>query len=621
MFPIHLANYFAPLDLPMFVLTLLIIFCWDITGFWFSTHIIKSPSWTRIGWWIYGWGIYILTVFILNFFFIFTRPLIVGVILVSALVTLPCYLKNRGINTLGLAFKSIWFPLVSVLVLGPVIWVYSSMPPYMYDEMAYHLVSPFYATVQHTWEFSAGIFQIVPQTIELLFKTTFMVFNTYSPARFIHFSLVFFTLLLCFNWVKLRFGSLRAILFWLLVWFLPVPELFNLSTSGYNDGAPTFFTLFGLMMATELFLSRNINLLPTVIAFWTLAIACKYTSFIPLVSIIPVSLIFVSRLIKNLNRKIIILSTATFLVFGGYWYVKNVIYRGNPIYPFIFPCRQGECVGNSGFFGTWTEKISPKSTLYIINLLLVESRKLDVVFIFALLIAFFSRSRNLKYFNLVFLGTIVIEFIIFKYFSGFYLRYHWHLQFALLLIIILQSFVDKKDYMAVKILKYALLMFLIVFVSLRTFRSYRFAYYPDKLPRPGLDYALGKTSLNDWIEVNFPRMSGVIKWCDSQTGDKPVDLITVDPDIVWYEYEGLIRIFMTNCQIINMVSNLKSPEDAYDILVTRFPEPRWYVSLNKCRQEKDIIRKPYYDDHRFQLQLINNYIVCRLTEKIPHLYY
>ena len=57
------------------------------------------------------------------------------------------------------------------------------------------------------------------------------------------------------------------------------------------------------------------------------------------------SLVFIGFLVLErkkyfsvFSKRLFLKLGLVFLIFGGYWYVKNLVIYGNPIYPFILPC-------------------------------------------------------------------------------------------------------------------------------------------------------------------------------------------------------------------------------------------------------------------------------------------
>jgi len=125
-------------------------------------------------------------------------------------------------------------------------------------------------------------------------------------------------------------------------------------------------------------------------------------------------------------------------------------------------------------------------------------------------------------------------------------------------------------------------------------------------------YALRQIDIYQWIEEYFPLTKDVIFWCEKQ--EKPVELVSFDPQIIWNSYEGLSRVFLTNCNYANIGSLNKSSEYLKKetlLLVSITPcDPNIKVG-NNVELELDVME--YF-------KLVNNNYICNSKEIIPGLY-
>ncbi len=606
-FPLRLDQFFAPLTLSLAVATAGLLLCWDIIGSAVNAKLIRAPAWTRLGWWLFGWGLFIFAWFIVYQFVPLDKSYIILTLGIVTLACIPAYLRCQGWRSLLLSARQLWLPLLLLLPLFPAIWVKSSLPPYLTDEMAYHFISPNDLANSAAWQFSGGIYHVIPKSLNLFFHLMFALWHTYVPARLLHLLMLVSVFATVFIWIKNTFGPLRAWVFWLIFWFWPKQDLITAATSGYVDIATAGFTFWAIVLALDAAISRPYRNLAVVAAAWALALGVKYSALLAFAAYLPASL-YLS--LKSQFQKILP-ALLVFVLLGGFWYVKNLIYTGNPIYPFIFGCRGAECVGNSSFFGDWTTKVSLANLDLIINDLLVGNRKLGMALVISLVLALVSRDTRLRRVNLVLAVGVMGELVLMKYMSGFLLRYFWHLQFAVLLFMVLQTVTGDNDRKVVRWAKLGLLAFFVLFASVNFWRGIRFALAADRLPRAELAYALGKTDIYAWVDSHFPQMNQVIKWCDQQPGQ--VKLYRVDPDLIWFDYEGMMRVFMTNCQMADLGADLASVKDNYR-------EPFWFASLNPCVAPDQVKYLGHETPWQKQLRQANNQMVCSFTPVLPGLY-
>jgi hypothetical protein len=125
-------------------------------------------------------------------------------------------------------------------------------------------------------------------------------------------------------------------------------------------------------------------------------------------------------------------------------------------------------------------------------------------------------------------------------------------------------------------------------------------------------YALRQIGIYQWIEEYFPLTKDIIFWCEKQ--EKPVELVSFDPQIIWNSYEGLSRVFLTNCSYVNIGSLNKTYEYLKEeslLLVSIAPcDPNIKVG-NKVELGPDVME--YF-------KLVNNNYICNSKEIIPGLY-
>lgn len=136
-----------------------------------------------------------------------------------------------------------------------------------------------------------------------------------------------------------------------------------------------------------------------------------------------------------------------------------------------------------------------------------------------------------------------------------------------------------------------------------------------------INYAIGKIDIYDWIESSFPRMSYTIKWCEMRDGDEIKKLARFDPDLIWFEHDGLKRAFMLNCDYIN--PPLYSSDISNLMAIAKEQKLKFYISsYSRCLPGSDVVKvHPTERDDMFLLRRINNEIICNAKEVEPYLYY
>jgi hypothetical protein len=307
-----------------------------------------------------------------------------------------------------------------------------------------------------------------------------------------------------------------------------------------------------------------------------------------------------------------------FLVFGGYWYVKNFVLFGNPIFPFILPCLWGHygasCPQASGFFGDWTMKITLANARIILSELFNKNTFLQVLVLLTPVVSFWGSNKKIRILSYFVFGTVVLELLILKYFSGFYIRYQQHMQLYLLLGVIL-TLVNKYRNRYLKIL--VRFCTLILVVTAITFYIYTIRSDTWKLlDWNEVNYATGRTNITQWVNYNFPKMKDTISWCENTPMNKMTPLARFDPDLIWFSYEGLMRVFMVDCYYSNPPLE-GIPLDNVIKVAKDQKMQFWIASLNGCLTNKELATMT--DEP--SLRELNNIIVCNSKEVVPNLYY
>jgi len=143
-------------------------------------------------------------------------------------------------------------------------------------------------------------------------------------------------------------------------------------------------------------------------------------------------------------------------------------------------------------------------------------------------------------------------------------------------------------------------------------------FYQDELkPEREMEihYALREINIVQWIEKKFLSLKEVIFWCDKNPNIQKI--ISFDPDLTWATEEGLLRVFMTNCNLI-YIDSLNEAD-----LLTK--KSLLFISLGKCQPAPKDYISPKEEIKDFAslmkiLEIFDNQLLCKSREILPHLY-
>lgn len=161
-------------------------------------------------------------------------------------------------------------------------------------------------------------------------------FGSEIVTQQIHFTYALLTMILIWHWTQRLWDNLTA--GWALMLLVSIPSLFLLASWAYTDLTLIFF---GLAMLYTLAYGKEQNDR----RWWTLsaisagmAMGVKYTSFVmPVTAVLLIAIWSFprKRMLFTEILKFGLISTGTGLI----WYLRNWIWMGNPIYPFLFGGR------------------------------------------------------------------------------------------------------------------------------------------------------------------------------------------------------------------------------------------------------------------------------------------
>jgi hypothetical protein len=624
---LKLAGYYNPLNAKILLIFIFSLFFFDSLGTLILKKIlsVKNDE-SRLINWLVGFGAFIFLWFVLMFFIApQSTPIIISVIVLS-LISFPNYFKNKEYLVI---LRELWKQKLAIFVILPFlpsVFVKASLPPYYGDEMGYHFLSPFDAKNIGRWAFNGGIYQNAPRLLDIAMVQSFIVAKTYSLFRILHFSILATSMLYAYRVLRKNFGLLSGLFF--VFFFFSIPQdIVLVSTLGYVDVAAFSLLLIGYLGILEFVLYKKKEMLFTAAIFWGMALGTKYTPLTALAALaVPLAyLVIRERKVfgKILRPGNLLIAAGLVMAFGGYWYLKNLIVYGNPTYPFIFPCKRFAsewCGAAAQFFSGWTTKVNLANFKLIIDAMFPRSVALQWAIGLSPLLALLSKNRKIRLISLIISTAVIVEILILKKTSGFYIRYHQHIQILLLLLVSIQ-FGNSYWRKLVKFLAGALFLLVMIY----TIRNYVYTVaYSNSLKFLNwseIYYSVGKMDIYGWVKERFPRVIKGLEWCENPPSGKQTPLARFDPDMIWNDEDGFIRVFYTNCYFENPPLDDISLENALDIM-KKGKMKFWTITPKQCLPQSEIAMRPLYDnEHSLYLRRLNNIIVCNSRQVAPSLYY
>lgn len=213
------------------------------------------------------------------------------------------------------------------LIVGGVV---ALLPPTAWDTQTYHLVIPKVALEQGRISAPPDIVYFsFPSLGEMLFLAG-MLLKGDVVAQFLHFGFLVLTLGVTF---ALAWREFNARVAWLACAILvAVPSFLLVATWAYVDVMLAFYA-FGSFYILRVACERgDVRWFALAGAFAGLAMGIKYTAVI-----VPIALLVVCPSSFVFRRPSFVLRLLSFVIlFASPWYLRNLIFTGNPFYPFLF---------------------------------------------------------------------------------------------------------------------------------------------------------------------------------------------------------------------------------------------------------------------------------------------
>jgi hypothetical protein len=212
-------------------------------------------------------------------------------------------------------------------------------PPHMWDEVAYHLpeINEIVKTGKLSFPLRGDIFYgSLPLAMEVLYLFGVVIGGT-SLMHVLHFTFFIFLIIFLYGYVERRYSQICA--WWVIFLLFFLEEFGSNVVSGYVDGAAAITEVVGFLIAVEWVESKNNKYLYLSSLMWGFSLAIKYSAIYTIPVYLAIIFLFYFFLYKPkvsllIRPFLICLLLAVFM--GGFWYIKNLVMLGNPIFPYFF---------------------------------------------------------------------------------------------------------------------------------------------------------------------------------------------------------------------------------------------------------------------------------------------
>lgn len=318
---------------PLFFLFFFILISFLLGAFFFKFFYLPFLNFQekflfKVGLGIGSLGIFIL---IIGAFKVLKKESIFAffiIIILFSFLFLKKEIKNFKINNISL----LWFFILIFLFFN---FIPCFSPSISWDGATYHLTIPkLYLEEGGIHYIPKNIYSNMPILIELIY-TFALILDGNILAKLIHYSFGFFIVLGIFTFCKRFFskeiGNIASFI------FIVNPIIAFEMTVEYIELGLAFFSYFSIYIFFLWREYKDKKLLILLGIFTGFALGCKYSAFFILIFI---SASIISHLWILKNKKEIMVSLFIFLIFSivvfSPFLIKNLIFTGNPVYPFFY---------------------------------------------------------------------------------------------------------------------------------------------------------------------------------------------------------------------------------------------------------------------------------------------
>ena len=312
----------------------------------------------------------------------------------------------------------------------------------------YHPINSVFVNPIQNWQTAESIhlYQMLPRLLETGYILFFSLTKTYAVARLLHFLIFFSSIFSIAIFLKKNLNIVSATVYTFLVLFLQGLILIE-STFGHIDVGAAALANLTLITICGYLLTREKGYIFAAAGLFGLSMGIKYTVLTFLVAITVAGAIITvceryQEILKSLweikkhkfflqKVNYLLIIPVLILIFGGYWYVKNYFVTGNPIYPFLFACKDNiPCGTKHEFFGDWGITLDIKNFETIKNELFSKNNNLFITTLtslfLGLILSSLIKNKIVRTLSLLIPLSIFIEIMVSRSISGFFIRYYYH---------------------------------------------------------------------------------------------------------------------------------------------------------------------------------------------------
>lgn len=291
-----------------------------------------------------GLGIFSLITLGLGFLGLLSPSVFYPVILFSLLISyieLKYFLSKaiKGLTQINLTIPSIIFGICLgvIILLGIILNI--GAPPILFDELVYHLAIPdIYIKNNKISNIPYLVFSNYPLNVEMLF-TMAISLKSDTLAQLIHFSFGLLSGLSIYAFSRTFFGRIQASLSILI--FFSMPSIVFIMSFAFNDLGLTYYVILSVyaMLTWIRINDRGWLILSGVMV--GLAMGVKYVGIISFIILFGFIIMNRYRVFNVCLKELSIFSFVALLPVLP-WLIKNLIFVGNPVYPFLYGLFGGE---------------------------------------------------------------------------------------------------------------------------------------------------------------------------------------------------------------------------------------------------------------------------------------
>jgi len=290
-----------------------------------------------------GLGFFSLITLLLGFLGLFFAPVFYLLVLSLFLVSYPeiKYFVPKTLSSFWVGrpeYSQIIYSLCAgiIILLGLILNI--GGPPIQFDELVYHLAIPdIYLGNNQILNIPYLVFSNYPLNVEMLF-TLAMGLKSDILAQLMHFSFGLLAGLSIYLLTRTYFGRRQGLL--ALFIFFSLPSIIFTMSFAFNDLALTYYVILSVYAMLNWMKINDRRWLILSGIMTGLAIGVKYSGVICFILLFGTIMINKTS-IKSLFKELFIFSLAALLPILP-WLIKNFIFVGNPVYPFLYGIFGGE---------------------------------------------------------------------------------------------------------------------------------------------------------------------------------------------------------------------------------------------------------------------------------------